>query len=781
VSGDAAAAIPSLMPAREAQAVAATSVFRPVGAATAAPSGPAVGGGRKKPEWVFLTGLFQDVILADSVALGVTRVGARISALRRTLAAVGIGVAAALLVAFTISFVRNRNLQRSVQRAATLAMALPVSTVATPTTAQLTSLDTLRDRVDVLSRYYHDGAPFSLRWGLYSGDPLYERARALYFEKFARLLYDSTRAGLVRATRYLVSTPATSPNAAVPYDSAYQLLRTYLVTTSEPTHSTPEFVGSRLVSAWPQASSVDSTARELARRQFEFFGRELQYGNPYDDKADSRIVDPVRVLLAKSSGLSPIYNSMVTVAARHGQPVRFTTGQGAVVNPTEVPAQFTTGAWGYFVDTALTKELDKFLQGEPWVTGGAVKPVTNKDSVARELKKLYIADYVQAWKRYVRSASIGGFADLGDAARKVQILSQPTSPLLAMLLRVSENTVVDSVFLRVPLQPVDVVMPLKNKDTFIGGANQDYMDQLGALNTALQQLAAVPRGADNNAQLQAAMTASGKVSEAASKLARQFSAEPERDLALEALFASPGLRVQRLVTGALGQAGIDAAKAGANKAAGDFCTQLQPVLDKLPFARAQAQVTKAEFARLFKPTGGEIPGFVNQLVDGNVLVRSGGGYRAAPGIAPNASLLDFISRSRRITDTFFPAGASEPRVQFTVRPHMTGPTPVTMTFGDETYRLERGNEQPISATWRFGDAGEVGFTRPGANREYTSGTWAPFVFYWNEAKAGGPNGGRVYTVTLSGVTVGTVELSIVGGLFEDQAAFALTCPTTAVR
>jgi type VI secretion system protein ImpL len=779
VSNDGAAAVPSLMAAREAQpAVAATSVFRPV-SSPMAPAAPAAAGTRKKPEWVFLSGLFQDVVLADAVAMGVTRGGARISALRRTLAGVGVGLAAVLLIAFTISFVQNRQLQRTVHRAASLASTLPAATVAVPTAAQLTTLDSLRERVEVLSRYYHDGAPFWLRWGLYSGGELYGPARALYFDKFARLLYDSTRTGLARATRTLVS--AASPNA-VPYDSAYRLLRTYLVTTSEPTHSTPDFVGPRLVEAWPQAGSVDSATRELARRQFEFFGRELQYGNPYGDQADSKITGPARELLAKSSGISPIYISMATVAARHAQPVRFTAGQGVVVNPQEVPGQFTKGAWSFFVDTALTTDLDKFLQGEPWVTGGVAKQAGDKDSVARALKRLYIADYVAAWKRYVRSASVAPFGDLADAARKVQVLASPTSPLLAMLLRVSENTIVDSAFLRAPLQPVDVVMPLKNKDTFVGGANQDYMDQLGGLASALQQVVAVPRGADNGPQLQAALAASVKVGDAANKLSRQFSAEPERDLQLTPLLSSPGLRVQRLVSDAMSQQQKVVAAGAANKAATDFCAQAQPVLDKFPFSRAaQAQATKADVAKLFKPAGGDIAQFYDQALANTVLVRSGGAYRAAPGVAPNEALIAFMTRARRITDAMFPPGASEPRVQFAIRPHMTGPLPVTLTFGDETYKLERGNEQPITATWRFGDAASVAFSRPGSNRASSDGTWAPFRLYWTEATPGGPNGGRMYTVTLSGVTVGTVEMSIVGGLFEEPSGFALTCPTSAVK
>jgi len=325
------------------------------------------------------------------------------------------------------------------------------------------------------------------------------------------------------------------------------------------------------------------------------------------------------------------------------------------------------------------------------------------------------------------------------------------------------------------------VMPLKNKDTFIGGANQDYMDQLGALAAALQQLVAVPRGADNAAQLQATLAASGKVGEAASKLSRQFSADPERELSLTTLLMSPGLRVQKLVTGALTTQQTAAAASAANAAAVAFCAQAQQVLDKFPFSKAQALATRADLAKLFKPTGGDIAQFYEQSLADKVLVRTGTGYRAAPNAAPTDGLLRFMNRARSITDALFPNGASEPRVQFVIRPHMTGPTPVTITFGDETFRGERGNEQPITATWRFGDNASVAFSRPGSNRQSSDGPWAPFRMYWNEASGSGPNGGRNYTVTLSGVTVGSIEMAVVGGLFDDPSGFALTCPTVAVK
>ena len=87
--------------------------------------------------------------------------------------------------------------------------------------------------------------------------PMYQPVRALYFDRFARLLYDSTRVGLRRATTNLAA-----PNATVPYDSAYRLLRAYLVTTDAPDRSTPEFVGPALVNAWRRWSIVSNETRD---------------------------------------------------------------------------------------------------------------------------------------------------------------------------------------------------------------------------------------------------------------------------------------------------------------------------------------------------------------------------------------------------------------------------------------------------------------------------------------------------------------------------------------
>ena len=779
VTSDGAAAIPSLMQAREPQAaVAATSVFRPVaGTAAAAPMAPATGG-RKKPEWVFLSGVFQDVILADSVAMGVTRGGARISALRRTLAAVGIGLAAMLVIGFTWSFFGNLSLRRSVRQAAAAASALPAATVAKPSVEQLARLDSLREQVDVLSENYHEGAPFWLRWGLYSGNRLYGPARALYFDKAAKLIYDSTRASLKRATASLAT-----PNAAVPYDSAYRLLKAYLVTNEEFAHSTEEFLGPVLASAWPQSATADSSARELARKQFDFFGKELVWGNPYGDKQEGAIVGGARNVLRNSSGINPIYQSMLGATARHGQSVRLgAVRAGALVNRVEVPAQFTRTAWPFFVDTALGPNLSQFLQGEPWVTGGSVTLPGSAQELAQQLRARYVADYVSAWRAFVRGASVPAFGGLPDAMGKLDALSSPSSPLLAMLLTVSQHAAVDSVVSR-QLQPVDVVMPLKNSQTFVGGDNQPYMDALGGLANAVRQ-AVNTAASGGTAPLEQAAGAVGPARDAVRKLSSKFAQEPESLLGLENLLLSPVLGSERLITNALGGKKLEGEALDINAQAVTFCEDIRPVLDKYPFVMsARAKATNADLARVFRPAGGRVAQFYEQFLRGKVLTWNGSQFRpVSGGPAPTDQLVQFLTRSRRITDALFTGGASEPRAQFTLRPQVNDATPITVTFGDEAFNATKGSERSVTATWRFGDSASVGFSRQGSNSASDVGAWAPFKIYWEEARRAGPNGGRMYDIVLSSAIRGAVEIGVVGGVLSDPSVFSLpTCPTSAVK
>src|SRR5262249_41265277 len=68
-------------------------------------------GGRKVPQWVFLSHLFNDVILEDKAALGASEASTKTSGLQRVLLGLLAAFAFIWSIGMTVSFIRNRSLE----------------------------------------------------------------------------------------------------------------------------------------------------------------------------------------------------------------------------------------------------------------------------------------------------------------------------------------------------------------------------------------------------------------------------------------------------------------------------------------------------------------------------------------------------------------------------------------------------------------------------------------------------------------------------------------------
>src|SRR5690606_16908875 len=146
-----------------------------------------------------------------------------------------------------------------------------------PALDALQSLEALGQRLDTLRRFSTAGAPLSMRWLLFSGDRLLPDTRRLYFQRFGQLLWSGARTDLIG---FLESLPD-EPNETSEHDRTYNALKAYLITTSHPQESTPEFLAPVLLEYWRAGRMPDEERAELARLQFERFARELPYGNPF--------------------------------------------------------------------------------------------------------------------------------------------------------------------------------------------------------------------------------------------------------------------------------------------------------------------------------------------------------------------------------------------------------------------------------------------------------------------------------------------------------------------
>ena len=704
----------------------ATAVFNAAAAMQAAKPA-ATGGTRKVPRWDFLPRLLREVVFGDAAAVRLTSAGARVGFWRR----LGLGavstVAVLLAIAFIVSYRGNRRIQSASLDATRGIASLAPNPVDLPPADALQRLEALRVQLDSLSAYEHDGAPLGLRWGLYSGGQLYPTVRTAYFAAFNKLMFAGARANMLTALRALPDAPAATDD----YGDTYSLLKAYIITTSHPEKSTPDFLAPVLMTRWLAGRSVDSARAQLARRQFVTYASELRYSNPFPDSADATVVAKARSFLRQFAGSESIYQFMLAEAAKANPSIQFNRKvAGAapyVVDSYEVPGAFTKGGSVFML--GAFKTVDKFISGESWVVGEDAGNV-DKAKLVADLSARYAQDYADQWRKFLQSASVARYSNVRDAAQKLAILSGNQSPLLALFSVVSQNTAVAIPSVTSAFQPVQLLTPPTATDKLIGDKNAPYMNALLTFQTSLDQTA--------NAQGPAAEAAAGQASNnataartAARQIASEFTIDQQGHVqsTVQTLMEAPILYAEGLLKN-FGAAEI-------NVRARSFCAVARPLLAKFPFnPDATAQASIAEVTAMFKPGTGTLWRFYGEALanalprQGNQFVPAGGSVKLSPGFVA------FMNHAATFTDVMFKNDAAQPHVSFTVNP-LPGDvfSTVAITVNGEVVRSSaNGNIESAVIDWN-GAPREAKLSAASGGAEFViagpfNGPWATFQLFY---------------------------------------------------
>jgi type VI secretion system protein ImpL len=765
-------------PAQAAEAVgaarSATSVFSAAQIAQSRQAPAAPSRMRKVPRWDFLDRVFPEVILADDTATRLTQGGARVSFLRRALLGGMAALAVILAIAFAASFTNNRRLQAETRAAAAGVAGLPAYQVDLPTVEALRRLDSLRTQYVRLADYERNGPPLRYRWGLYSGSSMYPAVRRLYFTTLDRTMFGSTRSVMRSDLRSLPDAPRPTDD----YGDTYNLLKAYLVTTSNPEKSTAEFLTPVLMERLRVDRELDSVRTDLAERQFDTYANELRQGNPYLLTADAGTVDRARAFLRQFAGSERIYQFMIAEADKANPPIQFS--RGLVTDAYEVPGAYTKAGWTY-MDNAL-KTVDRFLSGEPWVMGeGTAMAPADKAKLVTELRTRYATDYADHWRRFLQGASVQRYGGLRDASEKLRVLSGNQSPLLALFSLVSRNTDVAAPEVKDVFQPVQALTPPNVTDKLIGQTNAPYVTALVTLQSSVEQAAAARGPAGEGAAAQAVSNAQSALV-AARQIAAEFKIDPAGQVhtTVQRLLEAPITYVEPLLR-SFGASQVNARGAS-------FCAAARPVLAKFPFnPSAGAEATPQDVGQLLRPGTGALWTFYNEALQpllqkqGASYVSTGGGTRLTSGF------INFFNKLATLSEAMF-KDTQEPRLQFTVEPQLTaGIQAVTLTVDGEPVRSSR-NRESRRFTWPGSGresklSVEVG---PGAQLIVAGphqGSWGFLkTFYeadpgqsvgtshraeWTRAKAGGtlPPGARIAVDVNAGAATSMFRRSHFAGTF----------------
>jgi len=672
---------------------------------------PKAGGAALATRWIFASDLFHSVILSDGPARKAIPVDRRIELYRRGILAAAVGLCALLCSVFLWSWVGNHRLLHDIESAADIRSQQHGST----TLAALRSLDALRDQVERLTSYDRYGPPWSLRWGLYSGDRLLEVARSTYFRGFQELLLSKLNHDMVVRLEGVSTTPAASD----PYDSVYNLLKTHLMISTGNCKAEPAFAFRILREVREQSGLATGSSDEkaLADKQIEFYANELPYGNPCRlTENDGAAVDRARLYLQKIKGIDKIYKDILETAEKElTKPQRLGDLAPNYVKvlsgPGELSSVFTPAGWKVVEQASKTRNTapgESCVTGEASGLGGELKQDLK---VAAEIQGLFVRDYIARWQNFVKGFSVAPYNGPEDAANKLEILAGHRSPLLALFamtavqtyfpttaeepgfvekkviepinkafkkagkaadqLRVAQSSapeVSSPADITRAFQPVHwVVPPATASESWVGDKNNAYIDALAQLSHSMQEI--VRNNLDPEVQ-KAASQNYDKAMDAARQIARGFKpvGVGGLDSTVETLLEQPILRTKVFIN-------TDIDKVEAGKLNGElllFCGQLKGMLRKYPFQpSSKDDIGLEELASWFAP-GGVIWRFQAKSL-GELTVKDGSQWKVKdPTKKPQVTqeMLAFLDRAQEIADVFYPQGANKPQLNFTLRPKL---------------------------------------------------------------------------------------------------------------
>ncbi len=672
------------------------------------------------PQWTFLPRLLPEVILGDRSALAATRQSAPAKLFRRILFGTLAFLFAVYIVFLVVSYFNNAALERRIQNDARALPAADATATSLPGLSDLRALDDLRLTILQLDDYQQNGAPWRYRFGLYQGKKLDAEARHVYFDRFRPMLLNPTQANFLAYMRGLPDAPATNGDFTS-YNAAYNPLKAYLITTTNPDKSQTKFLTPVFLQYWIGTRPVDADQQGLAQKQIDFYGNELLRQPPYSITPDAVNVEHTRAYLSKFLAETRIYQGMLTDADKQSPLIDFNRqypGSATyVVDGHLVRGAFSKAGFGFMQDAIQHPE--KYAAGETWVLGNQAGQSLNTAAISRDLAGQYTADYLKEWRAFLTSARVVSCGSLKEAPGRLNALAGPASPLLALFFTVSHNTAVADPQIKSVFQPTQALVDPNATDRLIGPGSAPYVTALAALAGAVDLVAQNPQGALDPAAFgpvsQQVVMANGAVQQASQ--AFNVDAQAHTEATVVSLLKAPIDCVGKLAPSPGGPANGGGAK---------ICSAIAPLLGKYPFTPSSSVMANLpDVDAAFAPETGALWASYNSTLK-TVLTQQGSQYAPAP-TAPgpvNPRFVSYFNRAAHISSTLYPAGQKAAAFTFNLR-FIPGTGVSSATFVVDGQRMQPGaNSQQFN--WNAATAQSASLIYDGTPALPLQGTWSLF-------------------------------------------------------
>lgn len=320
------------------------------------------------------------------------------------------------------------------------------------TREEIKSLENLRDVMVRLDQYEREGAPWYMRFGLYSGDKIYrEKLLPIYFNAVEQRFKDPVVRKLEDDLKKFTATQLSGnpDQQETVLGTNYDLLKAYLMLSAEHKQRAES---TALITAikdhWLTESKLPPDMTETARAQLDFYARQVDREQFPPIRVDAKLVNDARQKLRNYPAVNRYYKRKITEISKTVEDVSGVITAERILATNSGDTRFIEGTYtvpgvytlegNQLMKTAISEAGAK-LGEDDWVMGEVGKADISQTSDTATLETRYYRDYSDQWRTFVKGLKVKPY-DRETADDALLAFSSAGSPLEILLKEVARQT-----------------------------------------------------------------------------------------------------------------------------------------------------------------------------------------------------------------------------------------------------------------------------------------------------------------------------------------------------
>ncbi|HSK74193.1 MAG TPA: type VI secretion system membrane subunit TssM, partial [Pyrinomonadaceae bacterium] len=323
------------------------------------------------------------------------------------------------------------------------------------TRREIDALDDLRDVLVQLDDYERNGAPLSMRMGLYSGDRIFnEKLLPIYFAAVEQRFKKPVVRRIEEDLKKFASGSASNPTQLSSQEEEnlgkhYDLLKSYLMLSGEYKNKADSTtLVNTLKDYWRTESKVPAGLEQVALEQLDFYAKQVDRQGFPPITPDKNLVEATRKKLQAFPPVFRYYKRKVTEISKEIEDKvgimsaeRILASNGGdttfIESNYNVPGAYTFE--GYQSMKQAISEANQKLSEDDWVMGEQGKKEIAQATDASKLEERYLRDYADQWKTFVKGLNVKPYTR-ENADEALQSFSSSNSPIEILMKEVARQT-----------------------------------------------------------------------------------------------------------------------------------------------------------------------------------------------------------------------------------------------------------------------------------------------------------------------------------------------------